>query len=197
MARIELKDLLKVIDMDERTLRLIQRLVGYKEELQCGTINTHGALVLVVCDFLRATGMPLEHYTACIEPFVAAIRAYAQELESALIAHVDGLAAKIPWLFMSIVDNRYVGVQKPDLAPVDTVPSANVPELWDISSEGYVPLPEAPPVFTISLSIGALYFRTLARLSGFEKAADDFQNGRLISRPRKEGKHVGDKGSDG
>ena len=141
------------------------------------TLSIPETVVLLVCDFLKETGM--EQYAAAVKLCQSEIEGYAQNLTSALERHQAGKFATIPWMFISIIDNNYIGLQ------VTGVPTKSL-GLWHIVDGTRLHNPPTPPIFTMTISIAAIFLKTVAKHYGYTEAAEAFVKGELTCRKKSE-----------
>lgn len=167
---LSIQDLILSIDITEPQVKSICRFLFKKEKDQ--TLTTGECMVVLVCDFLRQTGMSFEEYINIGHQFNNSIVEHGKVLERALIVFTDGQRTAIPWCFLTMIDNRYVGLQRSE--------TEDTPDLYDLKDEQLVPRTPAPPMFTVTVAVTALYMRTLAAKNGYEKAAEYFNKGLLI-----------------
>ena len=135
-------------------------------------VPMHEAIVLLICDFMAETGG--DSFVASLKLCQATLRRYSEELDDALQRHEDGEQVSIPWMFLSVIDNRYIGVQ------IIRSDDLGTNELWDMSECHLVNNPDAPPIFTLTVSVAAIFIKTVAKHYGYVKAAEAFAKGELI-----------------
>lgn len=170
MATVQ--DLISSLDITDQQVKAICRFIFRKEDVTNLTIGE--SLVILVCDFLRSTGMVFEDYVGIGYKFCTELVAHGITLEQRLGEHKAGKTeTRMPWCFFTMLDNRYVGLSRSD-AP--GYPAA----LYDRKDDVNIPRLKVPPVFTLTVAVDALYMRTLAAKDGYEQAAAYFNQGLLV-----------------
>ena len=167
-----LSDLVSSLAITESQIKSICRFIFKKDGVT--TLTTGETLVVLVCDFLRETGMSFEDYINIGSRFSDEIIAHGKVLENALAQSKLGNAVILPWCFLTVLDNRYVGLQLSDI-------EHNL-DLYDLKDEKRVLRPLVPPAFIFTVAVDALYMRTLASKDGYVKAAEYFNKGLLVGK---------------
>ena len=165
-------DIVSSLDITESQVKSICRFLFKHDKVE--TLTVGESLVVLVCDFLRQTGLTFEEYVNIGHQFNENLVEHGLDLEACLREFVAGNEAVMPWCFMTMIDNRYVGLQRSD--------TDDTTELYDLKDEVCVSRTSAPPMFTVTVAVDALYMRTLAASDGHEKAAECFNKGLLVGK---------------
>lgn len=151
MRIIPIETIEKITEMERKQIQMLLRL--FLGDIPKEGTTMCGLLIMLICDFFRRSGMAFETYATSLPTFTKDIQAYADKLENAIKEWREIKKCFVPRCFVTLIDNRYVGVY---------VGETGSPKLWDMLNDNWVALPETMPVFSLTLSVPMLYFKAAA-----------------------------------
>jgi len=160
---ITTEKVLEITEMSQSEVRMISRIFGlHKEDVD--DISFATLLIILVWDFFKRSGMALESFSAALPPFTAIMQTYADEFETAMTGYMTVHKTHIPKCFITLIDNRFIGMYTDSQHPI---------KLWDMAEDKWAGvLVDYKPVFTLTMSVPMLYFKTAARHFGHETVAE-------------------------
>ena len=139
-----------ITELDYKTIKMLDKLFGGEGNNPAG-ITLSNFLVVLVYDFFRRSGMTIERYSSAFAPFTDQFKQSASYIQT--VIDQGSKLSIIPKIFVTVVDNRYIAMM---------VAGQGTPKLWDSVNERWVETTDGAPVFTLTLSVPALYFKVAA-----------------------------------
>lgn len=152
----------ELVDMQRAEIRMVSRLFGVHSD--SSDISFETLLIVLIWDFFKRSGMALESFASALPPFTERFKIYSDQLLTAIDKYTTEHKTNIPRGFVTLIDNRYVGIYFDSSEPI---------KLWDMVEDKWAgTLVTYKPVFTLTLSVPMLYFKVAARNFGHVDIAE-------------------------